>query len=308
MPPEPVSFLLEHYIPAQGIVLLHGKYGTYKTPLTVNMAKSIALGLPLWGLETVAAPPVLYIEMDSPRQVVLPRLQSIGLDIPPEAGDFAFCYPGFDVVQPYLNPLNTRIFIELAQAHRKRGYRAVFIDALRGLHTLSADSSETPHQVYRAVAQLFPGAVIILIHHDRKTKFEPGVDARQKQEMDHESFSGSQAWANHATVALKIEHRSKKGRELALIHHKSQAGPLQAPLVLRADETASLFTDAHEATSHQIQRILDALPADCPARLQDEAIAEALGCSTRTARSRRLQIGLGKVSGNEIAQNSVLAT
>lgn len=304
LPDEPSTFYLEHYIPTEGIVLLHGKYGTYKTPLTVCMAKAIALGEPLFGFETIQAAPILYIEMDSPRKVILPRLKDIGMEIPQGLADFAFCYPGFDIVNKIKSQDNFVTYSTLAEAHASRGYKVVFIDALRPLHNLSAEDSETPTLVYRACAQLFPGAVVVLIHHDRKTKPSPDVSGQEREEMDHESFSGSQAWANHATVAIKVEHANRKRREIRLVHHKSQAGPLQPPLLIRVAERANAFESGTQVKQAEVRKYLEALPASISNHDKDLAIAEHFACSTRTAQRRRLEIESVPPCQTGVAQDS----
>lgn len=285
MPVVETKFYLEHYVPVEGIVLLYGKYGTYKTPLTVNIAKAIATGQPAFGLESSQASPLLFVELDTPRQVILPRLQLIDLkDVP---ADFAFCYPGFDVISPTSTPWSSQVYCTLAKAHKEKGYKVVIVDALRGIHNLPAEDSSTPPQVYRNLALLFPKAVIMVIHHDRKTKFEKGIGEKDKEEMDHESFSGSQAWINHATVAIKIEHQNKKRKEVRLLHTKSQASELQPPIVLKVSE-GSRFNLASEVNYEQLLAVWRELPVDSTTREKDEAVAQTYGFSVRTAQRRRL--------------------
>jgi hypothetical protein len=280
------KFFIDHYIPQEGIVLLYGKYGTYKTPLTVNLAKAIATGQEFLGLETKQASPLLYVELDSPKQVILPRLKQIGLKGVP--ADFAFCFPGFDCVRPNSSPWNSEVYATLSAAHREKKYRVVFIDALRGVHNLPAEASETPHQVYRALSLLFPGAVILVIHHDRKTKFERGIGIDAQEEMEAESFSGSQAWINHATVALKIAHHNKRHRQIVLSHVKSQASELQPPLMVQVQDGAG-FSSVSHITNEGVQTALNQISISATAREKDRAIAEYFGVSERTARNHRLE-------------------
>lgn len=280
------KFFIDHYIPQEGIVLLYGKYGTYKTPLTVSLAKAIATGKDFLGLETKQAAPLLYVELDSPKRVILPRLKAIGLQ--GVAADFAFCFPGFDCVKPNSSPWNSEVYATLAAAHKEKEYKVVFIDALRGVHNLPAEASETPHQVYRALSLLFPKAVILVIHHDRKTKFERGIAPEAQDEMEQESFSGSQAWINHATVALKIAHHNKRHRQIVLSHVKSQASELQPPMMVQVTD-GSLFSSVCKITLVGVQLVVEKLAPDSTAREKDRAVAEYFGVSERTARNHRIE-------------------
>ena len=275
------NFWIEPYIPEQGIVLCFGKYGTYKTPLTLSMARCISEGQDFLGLK-VRAGRVLYIEADTPRDVILERaqltlagIQSINLDI-------SFDYPGFNILKPSDDEEIARIHA-LQEAHRIKCYNVVFIDSLRCLHSLSDKDSEVVVQVYRKLANMFPSATVVLVHHDRKTKSDDTV------EMMDESFSGSQAWVNHATVGLKVAHHNKQKNEITLRHTKSQASELQAPLLIKVNDGATMAT-SRPGNLIEVQEVLTSLPPALGPGDQDRAVAEVLGISHRTARRRRKEL------------------
>lgn len=283
---ERTRFYLEPYIPAQGVVLVYGKFGTYKTPITFNMAVALARGEPLWGMNVAKAGPVLYLEADTPEEVILDRMQAIlkahegeSLDL-----DIAFQFPGVNIVagsRGVGSPKDKAFYNELFQTHRKRGYKVVFIDALRGVHTLDDKESDTPHQVYEAATGLFPGATIVMVHHDRKSQPE------ETEDMRTESFSGSQAWINHATVGLKITHHNRERSEVSLHHSKSQASELRETLVLRVEDGA-LVQAVEEVTWNAVKGVLKMIPQATSGE-QDEEIAKILKCSTKTAKRRRVE-------------------
>lgn len=290
--PDPVKFFIEPFIPQDGIVLLYGKYGTYKTPLTFNMAAAIALGKELWGL-TVQKGRVLYVEHDTPTNVVLERMQLIAAAYPRPTPadvilDVAYLYPGLDIVRPF-EPSDKAAIDLLKETHKRRGYQVVFLDALRGLHSESDIGSEVVGKVYRGLARIFPGATVVLIHHDRKTIVD------ESDEMKDESFSGSQAWINHATVGVKVHHKSKRDNRIALRQTKSQASAIHPPMLLDLDEDGAIAKPTHVADIAEVDTLIAGLDPKMSKRSLDLAISEHFGISERTARKKRLESAFGQL-------------
>lgn len=279
---ESIHWYIENYIPQEGLVLLYGKYGTFKTPITLNMAKAIVLGEELWGLKVTQAEPVLYISADTPPKIITPRLQMLNiggcedkLDVSTES------YPGLDVVNLAAQTEEAEKVRDLAATHNKKRYKVVFIDSLRAIHKMDDKESGDVRQVYGVLATIFAGAPIVIIHHDRKSSKD------ETEQMKEESFSGSQALLNHATVGIKVEHRDRRRQRVALIHTKSQAGPLQPELMLAVeDEVATVPVPTQVEIEGAIKKSLD---QGLTGRALDKSIAEQLGCSERTARRRRLE-------------------
>jgi RecA-family ATPase len=259
-----VPFYLEPYIPQHGVVLIHGKWGTYKTPLTFNMALAVAKGDDIWGLKVTEAPRVLYVEMDTHSTVLIPRLQR--LDPHKLVGDnlhVAFYQPGPNAINPGATKRSRKIWEVLYQAHNGHtddkgtqvvgySYDLIFWDSLRCLHAGDDKGSETPHILYNALLEAFPGACHVLVHHDRKAR------ADDTKEMGPESFSGSQAWINHATVAVHVRHANKDKNQIVLEHTKSHASELASPLVLQVEDGAAMQT-AIEASKAKVTEALEQL-------------------------------------------------
>lgn len=258
----------------------HGKFGTYKTPTLLHIAKGIASGEEeILGLS--ASPGrVLFVQADTPKRVIVPRMQE--LDVAVEKLHFNFCFPGFDILNPSNNELDLWYYQILAKQHREQKYDLVFIDSLRAIHNLDDKESASPHLVYRALAKLFPGAVVILIHHD--TKFNPDKAA-------DETFSGSQAWMNHATVGIKFEHVDKGREEIRLCHTKSQASDLIKPISLGIKAGVHVRSLAQAKTDEVVDYILGhVLKAGQSLSIReiDLEVSGYFGISERTARRRRL--------------------
>lgn len=277
MTEDPVQFWIDPFVPHEGYVLLYGKFGTYKTPLTLAMANAIAQGKELWGL-AVRQAKVLYIEMDSPPKGILPRMKK-ALE-PSNNLDVAFAYPGFNLLNPSI--ADVPVINQLKEAHKTRGYNVVFIDALRGVHNLDDKESNTPHIVYRALSTTFPDSAIVMVHHDRKLKPDDNPEA-----MD-ESFSGSQAWANHATVAIRIHHTNKAKHEIHLTQTKSQVSEMHSALHLRVDDGVHILLK-NKVMLQDVKQALDELKG-MPLMEADKLIAMKLGVSKRTVQKLRHEL------------------
>jgi hypothetical protein len=282
-----VEFWMEPYIPkGKGtIVLCHGKFGTYKTPITTNIAKAIAKGDPEIFNCKLKPGKVLYVQADSPKQIIVPRLKL--LDVAIENLDFNFCNPGPNIVDPYKDELDAFYYAILQKMHRQEGYDVVFIDALRGIHRLDDKEATSVHTVYGALLKLFYGATIVIIHHDKKANPD-GVPG-------DESFSGSQAWLNHATVGLKFSHQDRGSGHIKIEHTKSQASELAPPLTISLKD--GIFAKSlQEAELLEVKgfigQLIDVATEDkMPTAKQiDEQVSEHFGVSIRTARRRRKEL------------------
>lgn len=228
-------FWIHPIVPRTGIVLLYGKFGSYKTPLSVHLAYCLATGQPFLGMNCSEPTRVLYIEGDTPMPGIWPRLQKMNPDTP--MLDFAFVYPGFNAVAPKQGERNAEVCHQLYEKHKANNYGLVVIDSLRTSHLLNDKDSEVPSMVYGSLSTLFPNACIFLIHHDRKSRIPDGGGSRYRrqsdpdEELDNESFSGSQAWIDRATTSLKILKGYSKEREwITLRQTKSQVGQVMDPL------------------------------------------------------------------------------
>ena len=276
----PLDWLVDPYVIAgEGITFLHGRWGSFKTPVAYAMGAAVATGRPLWGLPVVKGR-VLFVQVDTPRRVFFERARDLAglygvLDDPTAVYDTFLGYPGLDLLKAHLGDgtaSDKEMLRRLKDIHARGRYDLVIIDSLRPLHTRQDSDSDVPPLVYRAVQQTFPGASVLLIHHDRKSQMDESEDRAR------ESFSGSQAWANHATIALKIK-RTSDTQEVTLSHSKSQAGPTR--------EDLQLVMVGNYATA-EVDVIAKLEGSGLKGRALDLAVAEALGVSARTARRRRL--------------------
>lgn len=274
-----VQFYLDPWIPAEGIVFLYGKFGTFKTPITYHMALGLAQGKDVLGMSVPEKIPVLYVEADSPRigiQKRFKRLNHIDADM-----DTFFCYPGLNFLNQSTDR-DSKLIDFLREKHRARKYKVVFLDALRGLHTKDDKESTTATEFYRKVIEIFPDAAVVIVHHSKKDR------ADQTDQMKTESFSGTQAWINHATVAIQVSLDNNSKSIVTLTQEKSQVGEKTLPVKIRVLDGTEISLP-NEVRNEKVAEVLDDLPTTMTAHGKDEKLAEVLGISIRTATRRRLE-------------------
>jgi len=262
------------------------------------MACAIATGRQVFGLKASEPAPVLYIEADSPRAGIRARMQAIGERFrpTPEMLRLVRTDNNFDLLDDHpKNAGDIAILANLARVRRRYPFKAVFVDALRSIQQLDMINATSPYKAYTVLKRMFPEAVIVIIHHDRKVSPPAVASEEQTEAMLAESFSGSQAWLDHATVGVRVSHRVNRvkaayPRNITLTHTKSQVSDLVDQLVLTVHEGGAIITNTGEDAMSAVAKILDTLPGDLPAGAKDRALATALGISEVTAKRRRLKL------------------
>jgi RecA-family ATPase len=280
------SFYLEPFIPTEGIVLMFGKPGSYKTTIANAMANAIVTGDPLWGITPNSTEPVLILELDTTTTAVKTRfVGGFRRDI----GVHFYLYHGLiDFVSSVKSEQDIVRLSRLRTLHEEHKYKVVIIDTVSHTHVMEEKSPQTVTQVYSAAQRLFPGAVLIFLHHEKKTPNE------QTEEMRLEAYSGSQQWGAQAQVVVMTRLLDKKLHKVSLEVTKSQVSEVP-------DESLRLQVDGWKVSlesQHRIDRVgeeLAKIPAGTPKRQIDEILAKALGIQPITARIKRLEFE--RVSG-----------
>ena len=211
-------WLLKPYFPREGIVLLYGKKGVGKSPLTWALAESYATGAPWLGMAPQNLGTTLYIEADTPRLVVSPRMREVM-----KSPNIAICFPdgSLAVEQGWKR-------LQAETAGLAPGL--VVINTLRKVHLGDDKTSQTPTMVYTRFKHQWPRACLVFVHHEKKTPSNPDHELGSGEE-----FSGSLAWANDAQVVLRLwchagARVGVQGRETILTMTGNQAAPTAPPL------------------------------------------------------------------------------
>jgi hypothetical protein len=266
---EKPQFLLEPYIPREGIVFLWSKSSVGKTPLTIEMGRCIAEGVPFLGLPTQQGR-VLYVEVDSPEQVTATRVKAGGLKLSQGVFTFIFSPPTSLPMRP--------VDLERAFSQLPMMPDVVFINTLRKIHDLDDKDSRSPKIVYTYFKKMFPTSALVFVHHERKDSADP-----RSQPLDSENFSGSMHWINDAQVGLHLKRSYGRGHNRKLLHVKSQVTRLLSPLPM------SLLKDGMTYTSDLLEQSKTVSLVEEETGRNPVEIARSLGFSDLSGRLKDLE-------------------
>ena len=277
------SFLLEGYIPTEGIVLLHGPGGVGKTAFALHLAQCVATGEPFLGL-TTAACPVLYVNADMPGNPFKLRL----LSIPGRAFDVVNRPDKIDLLRPETR-YNSGDYELMEKLADQNGYGLIIMDSLKRFFRGDSNNNEIPDAVYRATSEWLPKAVTVYLYHDRKVQRDSTGAAMNASADD---ASGSRFWVDCAASAL---HLSDGGKPLVWFDHsKTQVSAEQPRRKLYVDMEATrveLWEDAHRHTLANAINELHEAPNYLSMSLtqKKQYVADVVGKSVSTV-TRWLQI------------------
>ncbi|MGH7273184.1 MAG: hypothetical protein ACREIQ_01830, partial [Nitrospiria bacterium] len=147
---------------------------------------------------------------------------------------FAFSNP---IHLPGMEPETRRWFLSLNDDFAPD---VVFVNTLRKVHDLDDKDSLAVKTVYGAFHDLFPGAALVFVHHEKKSSPDPKM-----QRIEDEAFSGSQHWIDDAQTALQMQ-RGEDDRHFSLHNQKSQATRKVRPLYLTLEAGAVLRCKVYE--------------------------------------------------------------
>lgn len=281
------AFLINPYIPADGIVFLWGETSTGKSPLGWHLAAAIGRGDNFFGLPATKGK-VLYLEVDTPPRLVHKRIS--GLDTAPNV-DFLFL-PPLSVPNPA--PADAALLQRAADVE----YDLVIVNTLRKVHDLDDKDATTPKIVYSYFQHMFPGTALVFVHHTKKVV----IDSRGTRiGRDKESFSGSNAWLNDAQVGLYLQRyeHEKHHINLRLHHEKSQVSELLGPMGLFLDPVDGVTMHCPKFEQlMQVYELLNSEPDTKPVAL-DEKIGAMFNCSRQYASRLRHQVIDGEFPGTK---------
>lgn len=284
--PDP-QFLLDPYIPTGGIAFLYGDTSIGKSPLTWQIASSVASGMNFFGLPCQKGN-VLYIELDTPELSIADRLKKF--PSPPENVWWLFSHP------LSIPAISGQVKEEFQKAREELKPVLVIINTLRKVHDMDDKESRTPALVYGAFQKLFPGAALLFVHHTRKKSLDPKL-----REVDKESFSGAKNWLNDAQTGLHLEvYRSRLGKEnLRLYHRKSQVSETLRPLPLLLHQDGTTLTSPLYDEYEKVYGLLNEhYESSMKAGEMDLLLSRELGLGIGTVKKRRLDIEAGAFPGS----------
>lgn len=244
-PDEQIAWLCNPFVVRHGITFLYGKTTIGKSPLTWEIARCVSQGIPCLGFPTTKAR-VLYLEADTPKVVLKPRLRLL----PDPPGDWRIEFlvgQSLDLCDP-----KNAIHDLLKRGRVLWGEPDLVIwNVLRHFYRGSGNAGELVPSVYSAMRSLFPQAGHVVVGHDRKSSTDP--DAAQHSDED---FSGSSAWWDLATIGLHLVKR----QTLEIHHTKSQASALQPILSIDLDPNGTVVKSHHESMRVRLEELWKQAP------------------------------------------------
>ena len=198
---QQVEWVIKPLLPKGGTVFFHGGTSVGKSPFTWALATSVSEGIPFCGYPVNTPGVVLYIELDTPANLIHPRLRL--LKVQPGAM-WLECHYGRPIDICGLGD-DSKLGERFRRLNEELNPVLVVVNTLRKAHTEDDKDSSTPSRVYGAWREYFPHACHLFAHHDRKTPTDKKANINEDQ-----MFSGSQHWADDATTALHIK-RMKAG-------------------------------------------------------------------------------------------------
>lgn len=251
------------------------------------MARAIGSGTHFFGLPAKEGR-VLYIEVDTPEQLIAARLKSF----PPAPNVWwEFMEP---LSIPNVTPEQESL---LRTAQKDICPDVVFINTLRKVHDLDDKDSRAPKLVYSYFRHVFPASALFFVHHMRKSPVDPKALTHQK-----EGFSGANNWLNDAQTGLHLESYTGEKQNLSLFHVKSQVTQILRPLPLFLDTAhdAALSSPLYDEmlVTYELLNasIIDGIG---PAEI-DRLVGTRLGISESTAKKRRLLIEANRFPGSRL--------
>ena len=232
-PSEPPAFVWDGYLPRGNVALLGAHGGTGKSTIALMLGVCVALGRPLFGVDTEPCK-VLFVSLEDGSGVVRHRLAGIcraWLIDPEQLRDRLHIVDGTE--HPELFSAETRgagektaSYFELRKIVQSENIGLVMVDNASD----AFGGDEIQRRQVRAfmrslaeVARLTDSAVMLLAHVDKNT-------SRSKRAEGGEGYSGSTAWHNSARSRLFLT-RGDDGL-LTLEHQKSNLGKKREPLTL----------------------------------------------------------------------------
>lgn len=232
----PPRWIWDGYIPAGELTLLGAHGGTGKSYIALMMAVSVALGLPLFGVDTEARP-VLFYSAEDDADTVRRRLQAIlramGVSAKLLSDSLRILDASRGPAELYGMTFNDEGIPKLGATAAADALRRE-LEGAAGALLIVDNASDTfgGNEIARVEVRAFVrvlvgmvrdtgGAVCLLAHVDKNTA--KGIGTKQ-------SYSGSTAWHNSARSRLSMSR--DKDDTLLLEQEKSNHGPMREPLRL----------------------------------------------------------------------------
>lgn len=160
LPVGNVDWVVEGMIPAGSVVLWAGESGSYKTWLSLSLAKAVSEGSDFLGRKTVQRP-VLYLDRENPLQLIHERCSVLGI----QSSEAFRIWGGWQSEQPPM--IGDRRLLEFARTIKP----LIVVDSFIRFHAADENSATEMGRVMGDIRALSnAGAVVKLQHHKPKAE------------------------------------------------------------------------------------------------------------------------------------------
>lgn len=197
-------WMIEQLVPEEGIVVLSGASGSFKTWLIMEMALAIAEGRDFLDMFRTEQSKVLIIDEENGKRLYNERFKKITTSL--EAPIFLSSMEGFVV-----NNNNVNNVIEFCE---KEQIRLVIIDSMTRVNTGDENSSKDIAKFFASLRDFTRHLIsVILIHHNRKpgvAGYDAGTDMRGSSDI--RAAIDIQLAVRRPGTSMTIELRQSKCR------------------------------------------------------------------------------------------------
>lgn len=246
MPPE--EWLINNVIPSEGFVFFVGAEATGKSFYTLTIADSIATGKPWLGQFLVKkSTKILFIDKENTRRRTKNRLR--GLGITKESGDkmFRIKFPQYFQLeaneQEAKEPGNdgfSGIAHMASELVKEEKIGLIIVDSFADVMIGNENAAGDVQKFFDGFRQLFPGATVLVLHHENKPS--QGVVRTASQKM-----RGSSNIAAQIVCGFRVQAIPKTTNEFFLEQMKAgdaeKMKPFKVKLVAVPDPEDYSITD-----------------------------------------------------------------
>lgn len=208
-----INYIIENMIRENGLYCLLGEAKVGKSAMALQIANSVANGIPFLDLKTNKSP-VLYLSTEMNPNETISRIKLMKLNLSNE--DFLYTYPEDNMTQLSI----LKVEKEIMNFHEKYNGKLVFIDMFNGINfgynydlNNYQDMSQNIFPKIREFCTKYEVTIILVHHLNRKgkslgsTAIDTCVDGKIAIKQDENIKS---------TFYLKYESRDYPGREYVL--------------------------------------------------------------------------------------------
>jgi RecA-family ATPase len=228
------KWIIKDLLPENGIAILSGDPGSFKTWSTLHFAISIAKGAPVYDHFETRKGNVLIIDEEDGPPLLRKRAELLSAD--KKSNIYFMVMRGFKTDhEDQIDKLFRNI--------KKYKIKVVIIDSLVRIHLGDENSSKDIARVFEVLRRLnTKGITVLLNHHNRKKSAD--------QKTDRSSMRGSSDILAAIDCHLQIERR---GNQLIISQTKNRNDQELKPFAVNfvSDEEKMVFTYAGEDTTPQ---------------------------------------------------------